>query len=699
MMTKGDRRSKNKFLIFLLLAAAFVLIRLLFMFSSERFISHGEEFMTGSIAKGIIQGWASPLIDFQVRSYHGGPILDALVAVPFFAVFGPSIFSLKLAGLFIHLAGFLLFLVFLSRYFGARAAVFSALLYVFAPPIFLAWNLIPVGSHPETAFFSALTLLLLFNALFRTPSSAAFFFLGLASGLSIWYSYSNLPLFLFCTAVLLFNFAQERIRKNYPVFAGALVIGLLPLIVFNLRNANRGLELLNYNAGHLHRAWNIPVLFKDGATFLFTDLPEIFCFQDFALSSGALCNMIYYAVFLCSFVYLAVRMFAARQSVSSAAAGTTGLTAQRAGIILLYPVLFAAVYLFSAHRFEHTGSALNDYRYSLMLYPFIFAIIGIALSWLASSRKFFLRLSGYSTVFLLVLVSLWGSGRFLASLDFKNKYLEMEASDCSEIGGRMFRLYGRDVGRAVARLSRIRDPGDREAAYIGYGKEIGSSFGSGVKMDLLDILDREIGSLYLRKLCFFGIGRGLGGYLNYSLRPEDGLKKAAGEFDNPAIPYVLRNYIFCGLFEALIVMKPQWYPLQVLLRCCPPRYRQFLYTVYFLDSWRGKDPALVHPDLTGVPEEFSGYAYSGVGAGIALFFSGDADKTVRFIREHYPGEAGKLMAGVGEFLYHLSNFNRERAERLISASWQPFRSQIIEGMERLDRFLNAEDGSSGRPGL
>ena len=90
------------------LAAVYLLTRLALMLCSETRAIHGEIPYIGSVSQGIIQGWAVPFWDFQHTPYSGGYLVNGLLGVPLFAIFGPRVISLCLLAVSISLAGLIL---------------------------------------------------------------------------------------------------------------------------------------------------------------------------------------------------------------------------------------------------------------------------------------------------------------------------------------------------------------------------------------------------------------------------------------------------------------------------------------------------------------------------------------------------------------------------------------------------------------
>lgn len=103
---------RNRYFILVILSMLYLAVRAGVTLCSEQLIFQGEEPYIGIIARGIIEGWAKPLLDFQVVPWHGGSIVNAILTVPFFALIGQSYLSLRIVSVLFHLTG-LVFLFFL----------------------------------------------------------------------------------------------------------------------------------------------------------------------------------------------------------------------------------------------------------------------------------------------------------------------------------------------------------------------------------------------------------------------------------------------------------------------------------------------------------------------------------------------------------------------------------------------------------
>ncbi len=183
-------------------------------------------------------------IFFYGQYYMGA--LEAYLAAGLFHLFGVSLFTLRLSLVFL----FALFLI--SMYLLAcllytkNLALFSTLLLSLGANLVIYRELQAIGGYPETLLFSSLALLLAsWLALTSMKSEQnislsrllVYFGWGLAVGLGLWSDWLIIPCVLM-SGLLLLAFCQRDLRTWAPVcLLLGLVIGALPLIIFNLHTS------------------------------------------------------------------------------------------------------------------------------------------------------------------------------------------------------------------------------------------------------------------------------------------------------------------------------------------------------------------------------------------------------------------------------------------------------------------------------
>ncbi len=158
----------------------FLVLRFLNLFTALEWVTDFEELLRGTIGKEIIEGLKFPLLDYQADAFSGGSIAMGIAAVPFFLIFGYSLFALKLAVfIFFAVPACILFIFFLYRYFGEKAALAGGLLYIWAsPPALVAGSFMAMGYHAQSIPFS-LGILICFYEFLYGPKKKRDLYLGL----------------------------------------------------------------------------------------------------------------------------------------------------------------------------------------------------------------------------------------------------------------------------------------------------------------------------------------------------------------------------------------------------------------------------------------------------------------------------------------------------------------------------------------
>src|SRR3990172_9488127 len=96
---------KKSSLTFIAIILLYIGVRLLMLFTDLEGLSSTsrEELYVGLVAKELMEGARLPFFDYQYAHYVGGSLMMTLLTIPFFALFGPYLFSLKLAALVFYL--------------------------------------------------------------------------------------------------------------------------------------------------------------------------------------------------------------------------------------------------------------------------------------------------------------------------------------------------------------------------------------------------------------------------------------------------------------------------------------------------------------------------------------------------------------------------------------------------------------------
>ena len=221
----------------------FVASRLLYvaLIDPARLLS-GEELYRGTIAQELATGLTMRFPEYRADNYSGGSLVIGALAAGFFRLFGPTLFALKLAPLFLFTLALLFWYWTIQRYAGERVAGYFAMLFCFSPPLFTGHSVTAMGFHSESIVFSALTAFLLFGMLSEDKPSRAYpVLLGLTAGIGLWFAYIY---GLTLLALLVFWFWHDTGMFRRPRvlwFALGFVAGFSPWIIINAQTHFAGL--------------------------------------------------------------------------------------------------------------------------------------------------------------------------------------------------------------------------------------------------------------------------------------------------------------------------------------------------------------------------------------------------------------------------------------------------------------------------
>jgi hypothetical protein len=195
------------------------------------------------VAEALRDNWPIPLLDLQADPYAGGSLVVSCLAVPFFAAFGPSLAVLKWVVLLWSATGLAAWFVLVDRYVGRTAAHVFALGFVFAPPLFVIYNLIAMGSHAEVVTLSGVQFLLAFRFIYAARrSNLSLAAWGAFAGFSVWFTYVSVLPFAVALAVALA--ARALPPRRWILLGAAFLCGFAPWIVCNFETGWKGLRVI-----------------------------------------------------------------------------------------------------------------------------------------------------------------------------------------------------------------------------------------------------------------------------------------------------------------------------------------------------------------------------------------------------------------------------------------------------------------------
>ncbi len=208
----------------------------------ERPLYDREELYAGAAADAIRHGAGIPLWACRFEPYGSGSLLIALAAVPLFALFGPTLLAFKLIPLAVTIAGGLFWFLAVRAWTGESVARRFALLYLLAPPLLVRTALIAKGDHAEAMALVGAVMFLASRAA-REPAKGRLAGLaGLVAGLSVYVTYSTLPIIL---GVGLVGLARARAwpRRPWSLAAAGFGIGLIPWLLTLVQTAGGALRI------------------------------------------------------------------------------------------------------------------------------------------------------------------------------------------------------------------------------------------------------------------------------------------------------------------------------------------------------------------------------------------------------------------------------------------------------------------------
>ncbi len=196
--------------------------------------SNSDEATFGLAAKHIAEGRHTPI--FLYGQHYMG-VLESYLAAPLFAVFGPSWVALRIPLLVLY-ALFLFAMYHLVRrlYSPVFAAIVIGLLSLGSERV-VRDQITAVGGRAENKVAVVLVLLLTLALASGTVRHRlpAYGMVGLLAGLALWSDWLVLPYLAAAAVVLLVASGRELWGRAGAALTGGLVLGGLPVIIYNLR--------------------------------------------------------------------------------------------------------------------------------------------------------------------------------------------------------------------------------------------------------------------------------------------------------------------------------------------------------------------------------------------------------------------------------------------------------------------------------
>ena len=608
----------KKHQILILLSLIYILLRLLILFHSNNLFVIEEVYM-GTIANELVVGPHFKLLDYQrgaSANYAGGLLFQSFLIIPFYLLFGITGISLKLAPLLISTLIFVLVFLFVEKFFHIRVAIIVSLLFIFSIPYYTISTLSQAGPALLSTLFALLVMTIYFHIFFNNKRHVKYFILfGLISGLSIWNMYDAAVMLAVC---FLFWFAFDKsffLRKHFRVFFIFFLFGFSPWLYYNVTHEWGGVDILKERFLEGSSSRVIPATTKL-KNFFFYDLIDSFYF-DLNYSQGKIISYAYYLIFLFSLCYL---VWVNRKSLFR---WILALTPPKKFYITRYKIkkeLFLIIYflffilVYSLSNFSvgtEFSNSSDEYRYILPLFPFIFIMISIFISYLWDIRK----TKKISFMILFVLLSAGVLGNLGLILD---KPVPRDI---------IYTPYSYNFIGVIA--------GDLYGDNLSYAFDICNTLNVGHQIDCYDALSVAIGRKFAdnildgsnkcssfsdeyKSLCY----QSLGFYSNVS--PEEFLNISSRECEVLYIPY--RNYCYEGV--AWSIGYSQRYTKDYDFSICdglPSQYRSICYeskghNMLFKFTNKLLD---VERECNELDEEFRPPCYEGFGRALGFMYKAD----------------------------------------------------------------------------
>lgn len=292
--------------LFLLLMLVNVGLRLWLLMVSRHYLQ-SDEAVVAMEALDILEGGPIPYFLYG-QVYGGGHTVEALLAIPWFAVFGPSDYLFKLGPLIVSCLFILVVYSCLYRFFDKKYALIAAAVLSLFPP-FLYFNFHANGGM-AMSLFGWLGLYAFLRSYFAERESPWNLFL---SGAAIGFAYYCFDAALYYLLVVVVSWIikeNSRLWRGWRSMLGFLFgffVGALPLIYYNVTHEFINLKFLL--SATAQRGDDGPSVLTKFAVLLYHDLPAFFSVEidDFPLEISPL-SYFSYGLFVISVLYVIVRM-------------------------------------------------------------------------------------------------------------------------------------------------------------------------------------------------------------------------------------------------------------------------------------------------------------------------------------------------------------------------------------------------------
>ena len=718
-------RERKGILIFSL-SLLFILSRLIPLFLNfEPFIMEEERY-NGTIALEVLNGLKMPLFYYQHQPYAPGAMVVGLLSTPFFFIFGSSYISLKIIALIFSTGSFILWYLFLNKFFKQRVAIIASSFFILSPPNNIKFSLLALGNHYEINFFTILSLFLFYIIFFPDDSSQKesgknkgieFFLLGLVSGFACYFALTFFAT-LFTIAIFWFAFDKRLFFKSsFFIFIIAFLIGFSPWI-YNTISFKLG--SINFHGKPIYLFENSEPYVTKIFRMVATGMPFSFGFE--GIRGTTLDAYLYLLILIVSFIFLvkANISFLKKIFFSLIPVKKFSITPQeisRETVLLVFSVLYCLIFTLS--DFKVPIKVLREafvlrtfdtffylaYRYFIPLFPFFFVFIAIFLDklWCYEKQKCFKK--GLTLFLCAIVFSLCGLSymKLVRSVNFGKGFL-YSGSDYFIMGEKFADYYRKEPLEGISLIERIDDQ-YKTVVLRGFGRYFGND------IDLLPLFLEKIRDLDERfKIPLYqGAARGMFESLRLDnarfifFKSEDGkqidILKPIGNLEDK---YKNLFYLELGnllsknikietdneLAQSLRLIdyfskdyKLQFQDLEIKYSVeglpfligridqIPESYRGYFYKSLGKEiSWfllYQKEEFKKATDM--VPEKYKGDFYEGIGSSSSNLFANNIEEAIKLVESLDPGYSFPLYRSIGEALFWKYGYNLNKAITLINS--------------------------------
>lgn len=366
---------------FFILLALFLVSRLALLLLSRRYLM-SDESVVGVMAIDIGNGGKVPFFLYN-QSYGGGHVVEALLMVPWFKLFGPQDLIVKGMTALVGCLHWLVVYRVLHRFFSKRLALLTLAIYGFSC-VFTASNFLVSGGM-TTWLFAWIGLYFFFENYYgEKPRLHHLLLAGAALGFAVYcYDYALFYVFgVIGLMALQCRLALWRRWREFATLGAGLVIGALPLIVFNFK----------YDFATVRRLLNSAGSEQSFLTVFGSRIYGLLAY-DFPKSFNTEINTFVprapWPSWVCWFTFLAALAYVVivnREPILRRARGLFARQApafpreERILCILYFFMLYAAIYCL-------TDYAGKSPRYVLNYYPFLPILFAWAILHLGRARR------------------------------------------------------------------------------------------------------------------------------------------------------------------------------------------------------------------------------------------------------------------------------------------------------------------------